>query len=261
MDSSGNLYGTTQGGGSDSKGTVFQLSPNGDSWMFTTLYAFTGTQNSDGATPSAGMVFDAQGNLYGTTISGGRTNNGTVFELSPMGGGIWTEQVLLSFPNNPGKVKGPASVPVFDTQGNMYVTLYNGGIQCPTTGDCGAVAELKNNGGVWSSSYIHQFNLTDNPKDGAFPYAGVVLDSAGNLCGTTQYGGNYGKGTAYRLSLKNGFWGEADYSFCTAKGSCPTGSVPSGSLLLDSQGNVYGTALGGGLGPAPGNGTVFEIIP
>ncbi len=266
IDANGNLYGTTSAGGpiaGRQYGTVFELSPNGGEWTFNVIFTFTDLYNT-GAHPRAGLAMDSVGNLYGTTYSGGRTNRGTVFELQPPPvGGQWTESILSSFPNNPNEWSDQVAVPVFDSKGNIYGTLSTGGStqDCVSSGYCGAVFEQIPNGtGGWNTAYIHQFNLNKTPKDGASPQAGVVLDSLGNVYGTTELGGQNGEGTVFRLTPAHGSWGEATYSFCTASGACPTGSKPLGSLVLDARGNVYGTTFAGG-NPQNGLGAVFEILP
>ncbi len=261
MDGSGNIYGTAAiGGNKPNLGTVFELSPSDGTWIFTVLYDFTGTANDDGANPHAGLSFDASGNIYGTTLNGGRVNRGTVFELQN-NGGLWTESVLTDFGNNASVAK-PISMLAFDMSGNLYGTLSNDTALCSTNKYCGAVFEMSpTQGGGWTQpTYIHQFNQNQAPKDGAIPFAGVVLDSAGRLYGTTQSGGTFGKGMVFQLTADSrGFWNEASYSFCTTTGACPTGSSPDGPVILDSLGNVYGTTTVGG-SVRGGLGTVFQIV-
>ena len=202
FDTSGNLYGTTSQGGTDGYGIAFELSPNGSGgWTKTTLYNFQG--GSDGATPQVGLIFDDNGNLYGTASEGGggqcgAPGCGTAFELSPNGSGGWTESLLYSFQGvNDGAT--PSSGLIFDKNGNLYGTAGNAG-----AGNHGVVFELSpGSGGAWTESVLHSFQ----GSDGAFPLLGLILDQDGNLYGTTDYGGDgpcsdnslYGCGVAYEV--------------------------------------------------------------
>ena len=261
FDAAGNLYGTTYEGGDVGYGTVFELSPgtNG-SWTETVLHSF-GAGN-DGILPTAGVIFDSSGNLYGTTSSGGIHERGTVFELTPGANGKWTEKVLHSF-ESPGDIQdGPAGGVVFDAAGNLYGTTYGGGIvsnNCASnyTFGCGRVFELTPEAdGKWKEITLHRFNS----KDGANPLAGVIVDAAGNLYGTTFYGGaghcQDGCGVVFRLSPdKNGKWTEkVIHDFGVRNGD---GYEPEASLTFDSDGNLYGTASDEFFG----RGTVFELMP
>ncbi len=248
FDVAGNLYGTTGYGGSgsacgrDGCGTVFKLTPNGDgSWTESVLHWFNG---GDGAWPSAGLIFDAAGNLYGTIPYGGAFGYGTVFELTPNGDGSWTESVLHWFNGSDGA--GPAGGLIFDTAGNLYGPTYYGGAQSD-----GTVFELTPNGdGSWGESVLHSFK----GSDGVEPVAGLTFDAAGNLYGTTYYGGAKGKGTVFELTPNgDGSWGESVlHSF---KGS--DGAGPYAALTIDAAGNLYSTTYVGGFG----YGTVFELTP
>jgi uncharacterized repeat protein (TIGR03803 family) len=210
------------------------------------LYSFDG---GTGATPYAGLVFDALGNLYGTTETGGSYGYGAVFELTPGQGGTWTETVLYSF--GPGITGGryPYGTLIFDTSGNLYGTTYGGG-------GCGygTVFELMPDGnGGWTEKALH--NFMNNHKDGIHPYAGVVLDAAGNLYGATYSGGPSELGTVFELTAKgNGKWSEHIlHSFAGTDGANPYAS-----LILDASGNLYGTTWSGG---AQGVGAVFQVAP
>jgi len=180
FDAAGNLYGTTWSGGSYDWGTVFELSPGAKTWTEKVLYSFQG--KSDGALPNPGLVFDAEGNLYGTTNAGGNGKGGTVFELSPNGGN-WTEALLYSF-TGLSDGDGPAA-PLTFHNGSLYGTTESGGDRPQSNGD-GVVFELTPSEGGWTEQVLHTF--TSSP-DGATPYGGVVFDSSGNLYGTTSFGG------------------------------------------------------------------------
>jgi uncharacterized repeat protein (TIGR03803 family) len=193
FDDAGNLYGTTQTGGASGAGTVFELSPNLDgTWTEVVLYSFTG--KTDGQFPGGGVIFDAAGNLYGTTFLGGASGFGTVFELSPNPGGTWTETVLYSFRGGLDAANPDASTLTFDKAGNLYgETAVGGNDRC---GGCGVVFELSPiGGGSWTETVLYRFDGTD----GEFPWVGLVFDAAGNIYGTTQSGGAYGNGVVFEL--------------------------------------------------------------
>src|SRR5208337_2813918 len=177
FDAAGNLYGTTSYGGAyGSYGTVFELTPTkGGGWTEQVLHSFN-YDGTDGADPFAGLIFDAAGNLYGTTQSGGTYGPGTVFELTPMQGGGWKEQVLYSFNFNGADAEYPYAGLIFDKAGNLYGTTEAGGTHYRTTRfggtyNVGTVFELTpTQGGGWTEKLLHSFNNTG--KDGYRPYAG-----------------------------------------------------------------------------------------
>lgn len=171
FDSAGNLYGTTMEGGAYGFGVAFELSPQGSSWTEAVLHSFTA--GSDGSNPEAGLLIDRAGNLYGTTLSG------AVFELIPSGGG-WTFQTIYQASS------GSESGLTMDGAGNLY------GASIAT------VFKLSPNGnGGWNPDVIHTF--AGAPKDGYWASGAPVLDAAGNLYGTTGYGGIKNDGTVYEL--------------------------------------------------------------
>jgi len=192
MDQSGNLYGTTVYGGSIlceyDCGTVFKLSPNGSGgWTETIIHGFTG--RGDGDDPLGGMVFDAAGNLYGTTSAGGSGGSGTVFELSPTSSGTWTEKVLYSFDAKNGAQ--PEADLSFDAAGNLYGTTYLGAtLNCDPYykyGGCGTLFKATpSSGGDWSFSTVHTFGT--NAGDGSNPLSGVYVDVNGNMFTMTTRG-------------------------------------------------------------------------
>lgn len=220
IDATGNLYGTTHDGGTYGVGTVFELTPTGGGgWTEKVLHSFNFT---DGGGPYGGLVMDAAGNLYGTTYAGGSGGWGTVFELTPTGGGGWTEKVLFSFGDIGG---GPYAGLIFDSAGNLYGTTIGGG-----TYGYGRVFELTpTGGGGWTEKVLHSFGII-NATDGAGPYAGLIFDSAGNLYGTTYSGpvinGAY-VGTVFELQPTGGGWRETVlYSFSNGTdGSSPYGGL------------------------------------
>jgi uncharacterized repeat protein (TIGR03803 family) len=260
FDAAGNLYGTTAGGGANDAGTVFELSPGANGWTETVLHSFN---VSDGAIPSAGLVFDTAGNLYGTTFSGGKPLDlGVVFQLSPTAKGKWKEKILLEFGRHVDG-GGPAGTLIFDAAGNLYGTG-SGGYQV-----AGSVFELTPQpNGKWKEKVLHGFT---GKGDGGFPHGALVLDSDGNLYGTTQNGGNSsgtgpcmfgGCGTVFKLSPgANGKWQET--VICKFKGT-EDGMGPVAGLAFDPAGNLYGTTeMGGGTGCDFnfGCGTAFQLTP
>ncbi len=255
FDASGNLYGTTTNGGSFQCfsygyqcGTVFELTPTaGGGWTETVLHVFN-NNGPDGATPNAGLIFDAAGDLYGTTSVGGTYGGGTVFELTPTGGGDWAETVLWSFGGGTDGAAPYAGL-IFDAAGNLYGTTQGGG-----TYASGTAFELSpTGGGGWSEQVLYNFKLSYPSVDGGDPLAGLIFDTAGNLYGTTSGGGAFGYGTVFELSPSGGgTWTEQLlYNFDNDSGASPWAS------LIFHRGNLYGTTAQGG---NYGNGTVFELM-
>lgn len=246
FDSGGSLYGTANEGGLNTKacgstcGIVFRLSPSKSGWKETILYQFTGGQ--DGANPAAGVVFDSQGNLYGTTS--GYDVYSTVFELSHSSN-AWTFATLHTF-NSAGDGSRPNGL-TLDAAGNVYGTTWNGGAN-----GWGAVFELAQSQGSWTESVLYSFQIT---PDGITPRAGVVLDASGNLYGTTSYGGANGGGAVFELAQNHGLWTEKIlYSFQAGK----DGTTPYGSVLRMPNGDLLGTTQ---QGSENGFGTVFDLTP
>jgi len=266
FDASGNLYGTTSEGGTGTEycpggcGTVFELMPKGDgTWTEKVLHSFN-EDGTDGAGPAGSLVFDASGNLYGTTSGGGAyAVYGTVFELTPTAGGQWKENILHSF--NYGKNEGsmPFGGLIFGAAGNLYGTTYAGGAY-----GGGTVFELvPQAGGSWTQKILHSFK---GDKNGSVLEGTLILDAAGNLYGTTIFGGDLscgggtGCGTVFELTPeKDGSWTEKVlWTFSGKDGDRPLG------VVFNAAGNLYGaTALGGDLScdNGYGCGTVFELTP
>ncbi len=257
FDSSGNLYGTTMDEGVYDSGDVFELSPTEAAiWTETILYSFDYGIDNDGSAPNAGVIFDAAGNLYGTTVAGGAYYGGTVFELSPTADGNWTETILYSFMNNGLDGQDPESSLTLDAAGNLYGTTYRGGTGGCSYG-CGTVFEVSPvAGGGWTETVLHTFG-TSGSKDGQAPYGSLIFDALGNLYGTTSSGGAHGCGTVFELSpTAGGKWTETVlHSF---DGPSKDGAYPFAGLIFDNAGNLYGTTNGGG---AHDFGTVFELTP
>src|SRR5271165_6316370 len=198
FDAAGNMYGCATSGGLpgepyfNTNGIIWELTPAaGGTWTETVLYNF-GTVAGDGANPSGSLIFDAAGNLYGTAANGGANGLGIVFELSPgaSAGGAWTEKVLYSFQGGTTDGANPERVTlVRDAKGNLYGTTKFGGAYGSNTAG-GTVFELSpGTGGAWTEKVVYSFG---SGIDAAQPVAGVTLDAAGNLYGTTFGGGQNG---------------------------------------------------------------------
>jgi len=243
FDSKGNLYGTTVIGGNDNGcicGTVFQLTPSANgTWTEKVLYNFGSASPLDGVAPDGSLIFDAKGNLYGTTQAalGGQ---GTVFELSPGSGGTWTEKVLYTFT---GGADGgsPVGGLVFDSLGNLYGTTNLGGAF-----GLGTIFELvAGSGGTWTEKVLHSFT---GGNDGSSPLGGTLIpDSAGNLYGVAVQGGLHDYGVVFKLTRGSPWSYKVLYAFLGGSG----GSYPQGSLVFDGAGNLYGVA----------SFVVFELTP
>jgi len=271
MDSSGNLYGTTNGGGTNNRGTVFELVNSSGTYTEKVLYSFTGFAG-DGANPLYGALYrDSAGNLYGTTEYGGGDLAGTVFELvnDPAAPGTYTEKVLHSFANydlyGPGDGVIPFSGLTADNAGNLYGTTHSGGAY-----GYGTVYELVNSSGGYVERILYSFS---GGSDGAYPAGAVTLDSAGNLYGITSGGGflikegTYGASWVTVFELENSTASPGTYtmrilySFYSYTGQ-PVGIPPLADLMADAAGNLFGTISEGGTygGPAGAfGGTAFEL--
>jgi uncharacterized repeat protein (TIGR03803 family) len=225
----------------------------------TVLYNFS--SESSGMNPAARVIFDAAGNLYGTTPYGGQTscgqyyNCGVVFELQPDGQGGWTESVLYSFKggNDGGN---PYAGLVFDTAGNLYgTTIIGGDTSCGKGAGCGTVFELSpGSGGSWTETVLYRFT---GGNDGSTPYSDLVIRQ-GNLYGTTEFGGAHGTGVVFELSPNGNSWTETVLHSFRAYGSGDAAN-PVGGVTFDAAGLLYGTSLlGGTLG---GFGAVYQLKP
>jgi uncharacterized repeat protein (TIGR03803 family) len=279
-DEAGNLYGATYGGGPNNAGVVYEIDTTGN---YIQIYNFTG--GADGAGPNASLLRDSEGNLYGTTVLGGDTQFGTIFKVSPNG----TETVLHSFSASEGNE--PYANLVTDGKGNLYGTTHFGGF-----GDEGAVFKLESNGtytvihyfqgspdgalpysgvivdqkgnlygttsmgGAYNEGTVFKvdpnetetvlYSFKGRPSDGAEPIGGLLSDTKGNLYGTTVYGGSGDHGIVFRLA-PNGTE-TVLHNFASPRG----GEFPTGTLVGDASGNLYGTTQQGGSGTG---GTVFKL--
>jgi hypothetical protein len=263
-DAAGNLYGTTTyGGGTDCGGagcgTVFELRREGDQWVESVLYRFTG--GSDGGTPEGVLTLDREGNIFGTTYNGGLNvcggwPCGVVFELQHTASG-WKESVPYSFDyRNGGQPIGGLAI---DSAGNLYgTTPYGGQPNTPPFDPTGTVFELQRAGSGWSFKVLYRF-----PSDAGGPEGGLTLDAQGNLYGTANAGGRYGNGSVFELrrpTQGRPRWAFKNlYSFMLSY----DGGSPSSGVIFDGAGNLYGTAVVGGSGHAcqVWCGVVFQLTP
>lgn len=262
IDAAGSLYGTTFGGDSGN-GTAYKLVHRPFGWTLLPLYVFTNTGN--GVIPYATLVLGRDGKLYGTTgfggigscVAYGQTGCGTVFSLKSPGTLClnpycpWIETPLYKFSGGSDGSNPYGATLVFDQAGNIYGTTFGGGGgTCP--GGCGVVYKLTPAGNGWTQSVIYSFA---GGTDGSAPWAGVTLDQAGNLYGTTYRGGANGSGIVYELSPAGSSWTKKTlYSFRIQQ----DGGNPYAGLIFDSSGNLYGATQYGGPG---GGGTVFQLTP
>jgi uncharacterized repeat protein (TIGR03803 family) len=241
FDDTGDIYGTTSTGGRG-YGVVFELTPSGTESV---LYAFLGGLV---AGPASGVILDNAGNLYGTTTNQG----GALYQLMPSGVG-WAENTLFTFENN-GNGWYPYGGLIFDHSGNIYGTTYSGGIN-----HGGTAFEATSSNGMWTLNVIYSFRgfpLCDGPS------ASLVMDVAGNLYGTTVCGPQ-GYGSVFKLTPSAGGWTYTDLHDFTGNSD---GAYPYSNVVLDTSGNLYGTASAGGLygGDCVGSmgcGVVWEITP
>jgi len=259
----GSLYGISSAGGTGTGGSgpgdnpcphgcgaVYKLQPPATacktsicSWIGTSIYSFTG--GVDGYSPSfVDPVFDQVGNLYGTTEGGGPGTCGVVFQLTPAHGN-WTESVLYGFDCGFNGF-GPASGVTFDTAGNIYGTASVGGA------GSGTVYQLSRSGSGWVETTLYTF-LGD--FDGSEPVAPVLLGAAGNLYGATLGAGPHNDGTVFKLQPSGEDW---IFSLVYGFDQGRIYGGPSGNLLMDARGNIYGTTWSGG---AFAQGSVFKLSP
>ncbi|MEO6990950.1 MAG: choice-of-anchor tandem repeat GloVer-containing protein [Candidatus Baltobacteraceae bacterium] len=248
FDAAGNLYGTTVAGGSggicagDGCGVIYELTPSGER----VLYNFTG--GNDGFGPGNAVVFDRAGNLYGMTPDGGAYSSGTVYQLTPQGSG-WQENVIHTFTGGNDGAVGSLGPLLLDAAGQLYGVTELGGAH-----EAGTAFKLSSEpAGKWNLRTLYAFQ---GQPDAAFPYGGLISDKSGNFYGTTYYGGTQGVGTVFELSPKaRGPWAERKlYDF---KGGTDASS-PTGTLVFDASGNLFGTSSAGGR-PSCDCGTVFKL--
>jgi uncharacterized repeat protein (TIGR02543 family) len=234
VDAAGDVWGTTPGGGTYGSGSVFKISGG----VVSTLYSFVGSAGTPG--PFAGLITDGAGNFYGTTEEIGQFGHGEVFQITAAG----VESTIYAFTS---RTEGfdPSGLLARDSAGNLYGTTYGGGAYDESGSYLGTVFKISPSG---TKTTLYSFGQSAN--DGETPYGSVILDSSGNLYGTTEYGGAYGDGTLFRIS-SSGVMSTLHSFGATAT----DGQNPSGAIVMDNAGNIYGTTTSGG---ANGKGTVFK---
>lgn len=219
-------------------GLTSVAAPGAHAQTFAVIHNFTGA--SDGANPLAGFTLDGLGNLYGTASSGGRFGAGVVFKMNASG----QENVLYNFGGGTDGAN-PQGRLVMDATGNLYGTTYSGGVS-----NVGTVFMVTRTG---KEKVLHGFR---GGADGANPVAGLAIDKAGNLYGTTTAGGSNGNGTVFMLvvpTVSGGGWTE---KVLHTFGNGTDGTIPIAGVTLDASGNLYGTTSAGG---SYGYGTVFQL--
>jgi|HubBroStandDraft_6_1064221.scaffolds.fasta_scaffold00377_18 uncharacterized repeat protein (TIGR03803 family) len=269
VEAKGIYYGTTSTGGANGQGAVYSLTPPSSPnavWTEQVIYSFSYNASSNGLNgwdPCGNLTADPAGNLYGTTPVGGKYANynenqqgyGTVYELTPAGAGTWTETVIYNFtlPPDGNDPCGGMAFDQFATSPTLYGTTEAGGTSGTAFGTgYGTVFTLTEDvaDGTWTEAVVH--NFAGAPSDGAYPNAGVIFDSKGNLYGTTPQGGAHDGGTVFELTQSGDLVLLHNFNNLVNQGS------PNGSLTFDAELNLYGTTVNGGLGFG---GSVFELTP
>jgi uncharacterized repeat protein (TIGR03803 family) len=237
----GNYYGTTQYGGTHSRGVFFRVTPSGE---LIGIYNFCSlTKCTDGKAPWSGPVLGTDGNFYGTTNEGGNSEDaGTIYKITPRGKLTTLYSFCPASPCNDGKF--PLGL-MQASNGNFYGVASNYGVN-----NNGTIFEFSKSGVF---TVLYSFCSQANCADGTEPYSGLMQASNGMLYGTTSEGGTYNHGTVYEISPAGQF--RTIHSFC-AEPNCADGDAPYAGLVEDANGNLYGTTAYGG---ADSLGTVFEI--
>ncbi|HEX8816756.1 MAG TPA: choice-of-anchor tandem repeat GloVer-containing protein [Terriglobales bacterium] len=244
FDAAGNLYGVTEYGGKHKWGTVFRLTPSAKGWTHTILYNFCSAADcDDGEEPQSGVIMDSDGNLYGAAYA--------VFELRPQPDG-WKETSLHNFTGNHSDGKDAISAVVRDSVGNLYGMTYLGGLQCGSS-TCGTIYEISPQpDGKWKETILLRFN----GKNGQFPLGALLLDGSGALYGTAELGGT-GGGVVFKMTpTGNGHW---DYAIIHDFSGGTEGDIPVSGVVMDTNGNLYGTTGDGG--NISGCGVLYKMSP
>jgi uncharacterized repeat protein (TIGR03803 family) len=249
-DAAGDLFGVTANGGAYGYGTVFEIAKTSTGYATapTLLASFN---NADGASPSGSLIADAAGNLFGTTSEGGGPGNyGIVFEIAKTASGYASTPITVASFNGTDGLQ-PSGGLIMDAAGDLFGTTYGGGANSD-----GTIFEIAKSGTGYASTPIALASF--NGTNGAHPTAGLIMDAAGDLFGTTYYGGVYGgangDGTVFEL-INNGGGSYTLTRLVSFNGT--DGSGPEAALIIDAAGNLFGTTEGGG---ANGDGTVLEVV-
>jgi len=255
FDRAGNIYGTTLLGGTgvdcnpEPCGVAYKLTPVRGTWTQSVIHNFTG---DDGAYPTSGVILDQGGNLYGSALGGGNSVAGTVFELMPSGSG-WDYSAIYNFQSGDDG-QYPYGNLILDGSGNLYgSTGWPGAFG---NGGAGTIFALSPSGDAWSFDLLYSF--AGPPAPNTPDFVSLVSDGAGNLFGTTFFLGAYGNGSIFKLSSGISGWTYTVlHDFCSTGPPCSDGANPA-SIVLDSEGNLYGIASAGG---AHGVGVIWKITP
>ncbi|HEX6503110.1 MAG TPA: choice-of-anchor tandem repeat GloVer-containing protein [Terriglobales bacterium] len=248
IDSMGNLYGTSVQGGDFASGTVWELSPTANGWSHSVLYSFTG--GADGGEPYKGATLDAQGNLYGTAVTGGggfcEGGCGVLWKLTRSASG-WTQSVIHTFTGGEDG-SGPGSGLTLGENGTLFGMTPTGGANGQ-----GVIFQLRSaTNGTWKFTVLHAFT---GGSDGGGASAGRLLRYKGSLYGVTTTGGANGQGVVFQLTRTAGIW---QFKTLYAFQGQPDAGFPYGGLAVDSNGNLYGTTYYDG---ANNLGSVYELTP
>jgi uncharacterized repeat protein (TIGR03803 family) len=248
MDASGRLYGTTYLGGANGPGTVYELTHSGGKWIERIVWSFTG--QTDGANPYSGVVIGPGNTFFSTTTSGGINLYGTVDELKKLGS-TWSEQTLYEFQDDDTTGADPFAGLLLEPSGVLIGATEYGGAH-----KGGTVFSLTPSHGEWNIAPVYSFRAKSCCNG---PAASLIMDTAGNLYGTTQGDPGINDGTVFKLTPKEGRWIiKILHTFTGGR----NGSTPVGALALDSAGDIYGTTLLGGVQNSEGGyGVVFKITP
>ena len=263
MDANGNLFGTTSQGGPSGNGNVFEIVKTNGVYANSPTDLFDFDWNIYGGDPESGLIMDANGDLFGTTAGGGRTQGGTVFEIVKTNGAYAsTPIVLANFDVSDGAV--PQGNLMMDANGNLFGTTQNGGAYGVALGGFGTVFEIPKTNGVYASTPTVLVNFDGNT--GGNPYGGVIMDANGNLFGTTTCGGAYtclntpfgsSSGTVFEVVKTNGVYASTP-TFLVNFAGANTAGEPEAGLIMDTNGNLFGTTASGGADYVVG--TVFEVV-
>jgi len=248
------LFGTTNTGGTNNKGTAYELSPNGSGWTHQVLHNFNSP--SESAYPSA-LLEDPSGNLFGVTYMGGNNGVGVLYKLAA---GSWTETTLHNFCADANCTDGSGGFGrlAMDGAGNIFGTTLIGGsgANCPEPDGCGVAFERTAGGNY---KVIYNFCAKTNCNDGNEPAAGLNIDGAGTLFGTTHLGGPATLGTVFTLTHGSNKWNnQVLYAFCSEQ-NCTDGAGPGSPVAFDGSGDVYGTTDEDGANGS--GGTVYRLKP
>jgi uncharacterized repeat protein (TIGR03803 family) len=250
------LFGTANTGGSKNKGIVYELSPNGPHWDFKVLHSFN--PSTDFAYPGP-LLVDPSGNLFGVTLMGAKFGGGALYKLAA---GSWTETTLHNFCAEANCTDGNGGIGklAIDAAGNIFGTAIEGGsgANCPEPDGCGVAFEHTAGG---KYKVIYDFCSKNNCNDGSEPSAGLDIEADGTLIGTSHIGGTQGSGAVFTLSHGNKWTEQTLYSFCSEQ-NCVDGAHPTAPVIVDKNGDVFGTASDfGAYGVSGSGGTVFRLKP